>query len=279
MTRPLIDPAAVEAIKARQAGVPTFELTPARAVRLTDKQRVDAIFLAAHTLGKIFGEVAEDDGTDLGTWIFTAAQTSRFTLDLFLYAAQLFASPHPDPRKALRDKTRETLTIIGTVLRDYLQEQGEAMEAGLRAQAEEKANAALDEARLQLDAASAQLTRERETHAREVAQLREQLERDRITPHSDAPSERLHVTPTEEPPMPTPGPQTPLETASLCQFLNEDDPKVYTWSGTAIRAEGCTIDFFDASILVAWRFRYPTPASMREQLRALIRPILQRSAA
>ena len=81
-------------------------------------------------------------------------------------------------------------------------------------------------------------------------------------------------------PIPKPtSPPNPLETASLCQYLNAQYNTTLRWMGTVILRDGRPVDDLGPIYLSGWRAQYPTPASMREQLRALIRPVLQRSAA
>lgn len=170
----LIDMSAVAAIKARKgsgdsagdgpATEQRYELTPARARRLTDRERADAIFKAFAALGKFFEEIDES----APEWFYASAQFSGFALDLMLYASQLFASPHPDPRKVLRERVQETLTVIAGGLQATLEDKARAVEAGLRAQAEEKANALLAEAQARLDEERQMLTAAADTAQQEA---------------------------------------------------------------------------------------------------------------
>lgn len=292
MTAHLIDPAAVAAIQARRADqpAPRYDLTEARAARLTDRQRVTAMADAFTLLGRVFDDLTTESKAQRDAWQDMAVQVSSHTLNLTLYAAQVFASTHADPRRAVRLKARESVTSVREAIRTVLEGFAQEAEAGLRAEAEAAANAVIEEerallthaadqaqldateARRQLDAASAQLTREREAHAHEVAQLRDQLTRERqvvidrdretrnriqqlehdlaegrkVLAHLNAECQRLEdqltappalPTPQEAPmpePTPTPGPSNALETASLCAFLRGRHEKAYRWAGTAL---------------------------------------------
>lgn len=197
--------------------------------------------------------------------------------------------------------------------REYNRAIDEAREQGTHAA--DQAQVELTEQRRLLDAASAQLTREREAHAREVRRLtglleserRATVERDRTVRNDlhqlrqdlasartviaslNAECERLELAlatasapqPTEEvPPMPllspTPSPQSALERASLCVFLRDQRQRGdVRWDPAGVFGQGRHIPLAD---IRAWRAAYPTPAAQLAQLRAVVRGVLGRAA-
>lgn len=326
MTASLIDPAAVAAIKANPRRPQLADivapddcaLSPARAARLTDRQWRRAWSGATEVLAD-YTQAARrrEDGTEIAAYLLDRM------LDLTAYALTEFAGASPDPRRNIRTKADDVLTVtwdgisraiaegvelhlaeVEAVIQATLNAEREQVTAGADAAAREAT-----EARRALDAASAQLTREREQWTSEVTRLQAQLDSERsatinrertarnevhqlrqdlaasrtVIASLNAECERLEAQaaapdPVEVDPMKKIYPTNALEWASLCVFMRaRRGEKTLTWNGKCLfRGESqIALPLVDVQ---RWRDTYATPEAMLKQLRAVVRPILRQVA-
>ena len=323
VTASMITPATIEAIKARRVSVPEEAvvtsrdgkplISPQRIMRMTSQEWRKGF---EHTITLLNSQVDEartrTDGTEIAAYIL------QHGLDVIAHGIALFNGAHHDPRAELRAAIEETLKIIWdstarTIqagVEEYagklhaeqstlLDAEREQMTAGADAAAREAT-----EARRALDAASAQLTREREQWGQELARLQAQLDSERsatvnrertarneihqlrqdlaasrtVIASLNAECERLETQATAPTSVEVPmnQPSTALESASLCLFLRERlRLPTLNWNASGVRL----LDRDVAPHLTAWRAAYPTPEAMRAQLRAVVRPILAQAAA
>ncbi|MCD0155987.1 hypothetical protein [Deinococcus sp. 6GRE01] len=308
--RTLIDPNTLAQFQAaKQRGEIPDQLTPPegcalsvqRARRLTPAEwkrgwsdsleLVTEIVQNAHT---------RDDGTEIG------AQLVDRVLDLLAFGLTEFAGTSPDPRRAVREKTelvlnmlwdnvKETIAAGVEEYRGELQRELEgqlAVEREQMTRAADQAQADATEYRRLLDAASAQMIRERTAHADALAALRDQMQRERdavIVRERAWNEERRQLTADktaaqdlaaslnrdldtlttrlEELTMPAP---TALERTSLCLYAR-----------TAMSRPDLTqadLPEVPEHVRTAWQAALPTPADQMAQLRAVALPILGRTA-
>ncbi|UQN10308.1 hypothetical protein [Deinococcus sp. QL22] len=196
-TSTLIDTASLAEFRAQQQTPKPrkMALSDSRARRLSSDEWRGAY---GDTLKKVLREQLDEAvtrPTDLGRAV--AADLVQRSLDLAAFGIDAFAGSTFDARRALRDRSDVVLQGILNQMLATVKSVTEEAEVALREQAEEKANALLAEAkaafeqerdmatagadevqrelseyRRAAEAASAQLVREREASAREVADLK-----------------------------------------------------------------------------------------------------------
>jgi hypothetical protein len=335
VTASLIDTASLAEFRARrQTPQPsTAALSPSRARRLSAEDFRGAYSDTYKVLREQLTEAVRQSD-DLGRAV--AADLVLRSLSLEAFGIDAFAGATFDARRALRDQVNVVLQSILDQMLGTVKSVTEEAEVALREQAEEKANAALAEAkaafeqerdmatagadevqrelseyRRATEAASAQLVRERETHARELAELkaahaanvtglqqqlsrgariatdqerqwneqRRQLLADQATAqstiaHLNSECERLEALHVPQP--------------KVIRMPNQDLPQNALEEASLTNYLRNTLN--DPKIklgavvisdeqLSAWRAAYPTPAAQLAQVRAVVLPLAGKGRA
>ena len=220
------------------------------------------------------------DGTEIAAYLLAHG------LDVVAHGIGLFNGAHADPRGELRVLIEDTLTTIWQGLNRAIQSGVEEYAGEVHTQMSAAADAAArdaTDARRLLDAASAQLIREREQHQQEVKRLEGVLASERSATVNRERSARNELHQLR---------QDHAAQASVIAHLNAECERLETLLELATAPEVIMepqnareraslhvyLRHYPGSTVATWRAAYPTPEAMLTQLRAVILPLLGRAA-